>query len=578
MTDTEQIGVATTTSGSGSTDPRGRGVSLPVRELLTGRGFITGESGAGKSNTASVIVENLLERDFGLCIVDTAGEYYSLKESYELLHVGADEACDVQVTAAHGEKLAALTIEQNIPIILDLSSFVSQGDAESLLRSVAQHLLANAKTAQQRSILLLEELHEWIPEQGPKGDVGEMVVKLGKRGPKHGLGVLGISQRPAAVDTEFIRQCDWRVWHRLARNDHRNVAGRLLNRSAADAIDGLADGEAVLQCDWTAEPRRVQIHRKGTFEAEATRGLDDFKEPPLTSVSNEVVAELEAVQSTGSAQSDVEDLRAELRDHAARIEVLEAELAERPDLEQVAGEFAEALVEHVRDELGTPVDATERVNDAASAFADEPADEAGDQQTQESSSAAADTDDAVGAAFGMFDEAASQPDESSHTQAERTGSADANATDGTFDLDPAAFETDTGDGTGDAPNAAEATQCEGAVDTPGGESGSTPQWLQALTRDIQKMEGTTQEMLACYLEDGPDTPLNAHFSAGGDGDRTMAYAHNRRLRLSGFIEHAGRGRYEPALATLVREESEETLSPDAVADAVETLRTTVIDE
>ena len=79
------------------------GYDLPVVDVLTGRGFITGKSGSGKSNTASVVVEQLLENGFPCLIVDTDGEYYGLKERFEMLHVGADEECDLQVGPEHAK-------------------------------------------------------------------------------------------------------------------------------------------------------------------------------------------------------------------------------------------------------------------------------------------------------------------------------------------------------------------------------------------------------------------------------------------------------------------------------------------
>ena len=90
-------------------------ISMPVVQLLTGRGFITGKSGSGKSNTASVVVEELLEAGYPVLIVDTDGEYYGLKEEYELLHAGADEECDIQVGPEHAEKVAELALEGNVP-------------------------------------------------------------------------------------------------------------------------------------------------------------------------------------------------------------------------------------------------------------------------------------------------------------------------------------------------------------------------------------------------------------------------------------------------------------------------------
>ncbi|MFB6142403.1 MAG: helicase HerA domain-containing protein, partial [Halorientalis sp.] len=196
-----------------------RTVDLPVVEILTGRGFVTGKSGSGKSNTASVVAENLLDAGFGLLIVDIDGEYYGLKEEYEILHVGGDEECDIQVTVEHAEKIASLALEQNVPIILDVSSFLDDEVADELLCETAKHLFAKEKKLKQPFLMLVEECHEWIPENGSVDETGKMLIKIGKRGRKHGLGIVGISQRPADVKKDFITQCDWLVWHRLTWNN-----------------------------------------------------------------------------------------------------------------------------------------------------------------------------------------------------------------------------------------------------------------------------------------------------------------------------------------------------------------------
>ncbi len=235
MAETEQITVATTSAGPGGTGEPGETVNLPVVELLTGRGFITGKSGSGKSNTASVIAEKLLDNGFGLLIVDIDGEYYGLKEEYEILHVGGDEECDIQVTEDHAGKIASLALEQNVPIILDISSFLDEEEAETLLTEVAKQLFAKAKKQKQPFLMLVEECHEWMPEKGSMGEVGKMLIKIGKRGRKHGLGIVGISQRPADVKKDYITQCDWLVWHRLTWNNDTKVVGRILDNKYADA-------------------------------------------------------------------------------------------------------------------------------------------------------------------------------------------------------------------------------------------------------------------------------------------------------------------------------------------------------
>jgi hypothetical protein len=81
-----------------------------------------------------------------------------------------------------------------------------------------------------------------------------------------------------------------------------------------------------------------------------------------------------------------------------------------------------------------------------------------------------------------------------------------------------------------------------------------PLVVRELTADIAGMETKARKMLSFYRKFGPGTPLNAHFAAGGDGDRTNAYAHNRTLRTRGLIEHVGRGHYDYRLRELLREE------------------------
>jgi DNA helicase HerA-like ATPase len=225
MAETEHITVAEVSEGPGGSGTPGTDVSLPVVELLTGRGFVTGKSGSGKSNSASVLCEKLLDNGFGLLIVDVDGEYYGLKEEYEILHVGGDEECDIQVTTDHAEKLASLALEGNVPIILDISSYLDESEAEELLTAVARSLFAKAKKQKQPFLLLVEEVHEYIPEKGSVGECGKMLIKIGKRGRKHGLGICGISQRPADVKKDFITQCDWLLWHRLTWNNDTKVAG-----------------------------------------------------------------------------------------------------------------------------------------------------------------------------------------------------------------------------------------------------------------------------------------------------------------------------------------------------------------
>ncbi|PSP92896.1 hypothetical protein BRC91_11925 [Halobacteriales archaeon QS_4_62_28] len=555
------------------------------------------------SNTASVIAENLLDNGFGLLIVDIDGEYYGLKEEYEILHVGGDEECDIQVTVEHAEKIASLALEQNVPIILDISSFLDQEEAEELLTQVAKQLFVKAKKQKQPFLMLVEECHEWIPEKGSVNEVGKMLIKIGKRGRKHGLGIVGISQRPADVKKDYITQCDWLVWHRLTWNNDTKVVGRIIDSEYANAVEELDDGEAFLMTDWAESIRRVQFHRKQTFDAGATPGLDDFERPELKSVSEDLVSELETISDEKAQTEDrIRELREELDKKNSRIAELETELQDARDMTRMAEQFTDALLNHVE---GYNPGRTEKEKQRK-----RQARLTGDAMTSdgpdETSSPDETTGGGFGDAFGAFADdgpaiaGGIKNGESDDTAFEFEPAAFAEASD-EGDGDPAAafdappddsdddvVETDDTGADGEAASAEALAAEEAAANGSGSESvdeqanethtgspGIQHRFLVDLRTDIAEMDEKTRRMLAYYVEQGSDTPLNAHFSAGGSGDRTNAYAHNRQLRLAGFVEHVGRGRYAPRLQDLVRESAPDDLPASDVVDAVMTLRETI---
>lgn len=311
----------------------GAEVQLPVAEVLTGRAFATGKSGSGKSNSANVIAEELLERGYALLIIDKGGEYWSLKEEYEVLHAGADQECDIQVSSEHGEKLASLALEQNIPIVLDLSGFFDEDEADDLIYETARHLFNKEKQLKKPFLIIAEEAHEYIPQKGG-GDAAEMMVRIGKRGRKRGLGLFAISQRPQDVKKSYISQCDWLLWHRLTWDTETKVVQRVIDKETANAVTTLGDGEAFLQADFIdISLSRVQVKRMRTFDAGATPDLDGFDQPELKSVSGDLVDELEEISEREEQRQDrVESLESRLEEREERIDELEDRIERLQDL------------------------------------------------------------------------------------------------------------------------------------------------------------------------------------------------------------------------------------------------------
>ncbi|WP_276301188.1 helicase HerA domain-containing protein [Halorussus lipolyticus] len=521
----ETIDVAEVSAGKGGTagDP-GDPVELPVVEVLTGRAFITGKSGSGKSNTMSVVAEKLLDGGYPVMLVDTDGEYYGLKEEYELLHAGADDECDIQVNPEHAERLASLALEDNVPIILDVSGYLNEDDGKELLTEVARQLFAKEKKLKKPFLMVVEEVHEYIPEGGGMDECGRMLIKIGKRGRKHGLGIAGISQRPADVKKDFITQCDWLVWHRLTWNNDTKVVGRILGREYADAIEDMGDGEAFLTTDWSEETRRVQFHRKQTFDAGATPGLDDFERPDLKSVSDDLVSDLREISEEEARREDrIEELKQKLQKKDERITDLERQLEEAREMEEVADKFAKAMLDQSRNRRANPyIDAGGGGESGGRIVRDQPARQG----------------PAGGPAGGTAGE---------NQQAQQAQQADL----GGFDPEDA--------GPGMNPEDAESGTETRATDS-GTETGGDAEAerrdeergpLDAIREELDALEPVERGMLAYYLREGPASPDESHVSAGGPEDRHLAYNHNRTLRQRGFVQHAGSGEYVAALPSLL---------------------------
>jgi biotin operon repressor len=337
MTDEQTITVGDTTDG--------QPYQLPVEDVLTGRAFATGKSGAGKSNTGSVIAEELLTRGHPLLIVDTDGEYWGLKEEYEILHVGATDECDLQVGPEHAGKLAELALDQHIPIILDVSGYVDGDTSDDLVRETARELFAREQQAMQPFLMLVEEIHEYIPQQGGLDEAGKMLIRVAKRGRKRGLGIMGLSQRPADVKKDFITQADLLVWHRLTWDNDTDVVKRVVGSEYGNEVQDLADGEAFVQADWSEmDVERVQFRRKHTFDAGATPGLDDVARPELKSIGEDLVEDLDEISAREERRRDrVSELEAQLAEKDARIDDLEQELENKEDIANAAQQMAAAL-------------------------------------------------------------------------------------------------------------------------------------------------------------------------------------------------------------------------------------------
>jgi len=339
------------------TDTSGDSTRLPIVDVLTGRAFITGKSGSGKSNSASVVIEELLSEGHAVLIVDADGEYRGLKEQYEVLHVGAGEACDLQVGPEHSGRLAEIALTQNVPVVLDVSEYLDDEEARTLIQRTTDALYKKEADQRRPFLLVVEEVHEYLPEGPALDEIGQTLIRVAKRGRKRGLGLVGISQRPADVKKSFITQCDWLVWHRLTWDNDTKVVGRVVGPEAASAVQDLGDGESIVVSDWLEEsPALVQWRRKKTVDLGATPGLGETEDIELKSISSGIVEELEEISREEQRRQDrIARLEEQLDNRSERVTELEEELERARDMSDMAKQLADSLSASADDEGGEVV-------------------------------------------------------------------------------------------------------------------------------------------------------------------------------------------------------------------------------
>ena len=308
--------------------------NIPIDILLCRFLAVLGVRGSGKTNTAAVLAEEFLKSGLGLTIIDVEGEYWGLQEKFEILVAGRGEHSNVQIDLDHAEELARIVLERNVPIILDLSSFLKEEMSQFLL-DYLQAMWDLEHKLRTPHMLFFEEAHEFIP-QGISSDLKEVAVRIALRGRKWGLGAVIISQRSAKVDKNALTQAEVLYLHRVIHPADFGVYSDLLAKTKGEIkeeIPGLANGEVYYRLG--EKSQRLQVRKRETFHAGFTPGLDQvIKTPPLKEVSKELIKIFKAVTKKKKKRADeisrlqrkLKRRDAELAEHQKRINDLEQQL------------------------------------------------------------------------------------------------------------------------------------------------------------------------------------------------------------------------------------------------------------
>jgi len=340
-----------------------RDLNLDLEDLIGQCIAILGIRGSGKSNTAGVIFEELLQNNYPLSIVDIEGEYFGLKEKYEVLVVGTGEGVEIEIDAHCAGEIAQVSMEQNVPIVLDLSGFLSEERTE-VLKAYLSSLWNLAGSYRKPYMIGIEEAHEFIP-QGVKHELKEMIARIALRGRKRGLGGIVVSQRSAKVDKDVLSQAGMLFLHRVVHEVDMRVYSELLpwrKTEVKEIINSLDTGDCIYVNGDSIKP--IYVRERSTFHAGFTPSLEVVKSPELRSVSASILETIEKARAGKGPKSPTEQLELRIEQLERMIESKDERIAGLEEVARTLGYIKLELPSFARDALSpaNTIEQEERVS------------------------------------------------------------------------------------------------------------------------------------------------------------------------------------------------------------------------
>ncbi|MDG6249289.1 DUF87 domain-containing protein [Methanocalculus sp.] len=212
-------------------------LGISAQELVTGRTCVIAQSGAGKSWGIAVLCEHLCKSYLGFCLIDTEGEYFSLKDRFPIIWIGSDESCDYDIESVDLHSVLRDAILSSRFVVFDVSEVDMRAKATALV-----NILYELESELRRPFLLIvEEADKFIPQSR---DSIKMIEEISRRGRKRGLGLLVATQRPSLVQKNVLSQCNNQIIGKLTiDNDLKAVSHFFDARKEVEELITLDPGE-----------------------------------------------------------------------------------------------------------------------------------------------------------------------------------------------------------------------------------------------------------------------------------------------------------------------------------------------
>ncbi len=332
------------------------GLSLPL-QAVTETFAVLAKRGAGKTYTANVLAEEMIEAHAQVVIIDPLDAWWGLRSSADgkgdglPIYVFGGEHGDLPLEPTAGELLADVVVDHGVSAILSLRH-LSKGKQRQFVTAFAERLYHRKGEPEHRTPLhvFIDEADAFVPQR-VMADVARTVGAIDdivRRGRSAGLGVTLISQRAAVVNKDVLTQCEVLIALRtISPQDRKALDAWVEAHDAHDqhetfmaSLASLEIGEAwVWSPGWLDIFQRVHIRKRRTFDSSSTPKAGEKAHAPAARKAVDLDALRGRMEATieRAASTDPKKLQARVRE-------LEKALAAKPTATEKVVERVEVPV------------------------------------------------------------------------------------------------------------------------------------------------------------------------------------------------------------------------------------------
>jgi hypothetical protein len=366
---------------------------LPL-EAVTQSFAVLAVKGAGKSNTAVAMAEEMWKARLPWVAIDPKGDWWGIRSNRDGDGPGLPVPIfgglhgDLPLSPDAGRLIAQLVVDRNFTCVLDVSEFPSKAAQARFLTEFGDTLFRLHGQQPQPRHLFLEEADEYIPQRVYKEMahcVGQW-TKIVKQGRQRGLGITLVSQRSAVINKDALTQTETLIVLRTTSPQDQDAIEQWtryhsVSKELVESLALLEDGEAwIISPHWLKVVERRKVRQRNTYDSGATPTISRVRK--VTSMSDVDLGELEEKMSAMIAEAEANDpdkLKDRVAELQAEIDECEdtlADLRDNPVAEQIEvqipmidAETLEQFTDAVAD-FGEFTDSLDQVLDAMKDFAD----------------------------------------------------------------------------------------------------------------------------------------------------------------------------------------------------------------